>query len=436
MKKLALFDIDRTLAEGSIGVLFTNFLFKKGVFPRPCYQAINQAIKSNKAGKISYQTRGRIIIENWALGLKGLSKRYIDRQAQEFFKQHRRNIYPGAKDLIAYLKKKNYYIVGISRALEESLVPLQEYLGIQKIIGTQLEYNKDICSGRLLNKMWEEGAKRKALFEIFKKINLTTAESIAFGDTEDDYYMLKFVKFPISVNANKALEKISISRHWPIYADLRILLQDIKSGKLLPKLDWFQHYAKKYGYIMIGEKAISQSLKNDRPFLKVVARYVKKGGKILEAGCGLGRLAISLSLAGYKVTAIDKASDILDVAKINCLNFGRDIKLELADIFDLGKRFRANSFAAITHGGVLEHFSDNQIKIILDQQLRLAPLVIFSVPVKSQRNEKYFKKDQMGHRNLWSKAQWVEFLGNYYKIKEARIVSAARKDDLILVIKR
>ncbi len=40
----------------------------------------------------------------------------------------------------------------------------------------------------------------------------------------------------------------------------------------------------------------------------------------------------------------------------------------------------------------------------------------------------------MGHRHLWSKTQWVEFLKNYYKIKEARVVRAIRKDDLVIAL--
>ncbi len=438
MKKLALFDIDRTLAEGSIGVLFTNFLFQKNRFPKKCYQDINKAIKLNKAEKISYKKRGKIIIENWAEGFKGWSKKDILKQANEYFnKYHYKRVYPGARELVRHLKQKDYYVVGISRAFEEILLPAKKYLGISFIIGTKFTYDKNnICTGKLSNNMWEDGAKKVELMNVFKDTNLTTEESIAFGDTKDDYYMLNFVEFPITVNANKELEKIAVKKYWPIYTNLKVLLQDVKSGKLLPKVDWFHHYAKKYGYIIITEKDIQKSIKNDEPFVGIVKKYIKQGSKILETGCGLGRLAISLSLQGFKVLAIDNEKNILKAAKINCYNFGRDIKLELADMFEIDRRFKGYKFDAVTHGGVLEHFSDNQIKILLNKQFKIAPLIIFSVPIKSERNKFYFKNDKMGHRNLWNKNQWVKFLRNYYTVKEAKIVKSLRKDDLIVVLKK
>lgn len=435
MKKLVLLDIDRTLAEGSIGVLLTNYLFKKKLFPKKCYLEINKAIELNDKGKISYQKRGEIIIKNWAKGFKDWNKNKLLNLARDYFKkEHYKKIYDGAKELIGFLKKKNYYIVGISRAFEECLIPLKKYLGISLIIGTKFEYKNGVCTGKLLNKMWESGAKEKELMNVFKHANLTTDEAMAFGDTEDDYYMLKFVEFPITVNANKALEKIALKRHWAIYGNLKDLLRDLQSGKLFPKIGWFHHYSKKYNRIILNETMLKQVLLNDAPFVNVVKKCIKHGGRILEAGCGLGRTAISLSLNGFKVTAIDNDKDVLKIAKINCFNYGKSVKLWLLDIFELGKHFRSKQFDVVTHGGVLEHFSDNQIKLLLDEQLKVAPIIIFSVPIKSKRNNIYFKHDQMGHRHLWTKSQWIDFISNYYKIKEARISKSLRKDDLIMVI--
>ncbi len=435
MKKLALFDIDRTLAEGSIGVLCTNWLSKRKLFFNRYSNEINRAIKLNKNGKLSYKKRGEIIIKNWVEGFKGWNKEDILQEAKGYFKkEHYKRIYPGARDLMKYLKKNNYYIVGISRAFEECLIPLKNYLDVDYIVGTKFEYKRGKCTGKLLNKMWEAGAKEKELMEMFKHTNLTTEESIAFGDTEDDFYMLKFVEYPVTVNVNKTLEKIATEKHWPIYNNLKILLRDLKSGKFIPQQNWFHHYAKKYGHIIINDGMFKEAVRNDKSFIQVVKKYVKPKGKILEIGCGLGRTAINLSLNNFDVTAVDNEKDILKIAKINCYNFGKNIKLRLMDMFEIDKRYKAKSFKAVTHGGVLEHFSDNQIKIILDKQLKVAPLVIFSVPVKSKRNEKYFKNDIMGHRYLWSKTEWVNFLKNYYKIRETKIEKALRKDDLIIVV--
>ena len=435
MKKLALFDIDRTVAEGSIGVLLVQHLMKKGLFPKKDYQRITKAIKLNDAGKINFTKRGELIIKSWANGLKGLSKSQIEREAREFFEtKHKKEVYPGARQLVEYLKRKNYFVVGISRAFEEVLEPLGKYLKLNHVVGTRFEYKNGICTGNVLNQMWKPGAKEKELMNIFSSENLTTYESMAFGDTEDDYYMLKFVEYPITVNANKKLEKIATQKYWPIYNDLSLLLEDIKSGRFMPKIDWFGHYSRKYDRIIMNEKMLGNVIENDGKFIAILKKYAKPNAKVLEAGCGLGRTAVALSLAGYRVTAIDNDKGILRIARINCFNFGSNIRLMLLDFFDIDKRFKKWSFGAVTHEGVLEHFSDNQMKIILDKQLKVAPVIVFSVPVKSKRNDAYFKRDHVGHRNLWSKRDWVNFLKGKYSIKQATITPALRKDDLVMVI--
>lgn len=436
MKRLALFDVDRTLVEGSIGVAFTKFLVNKKIFPKKYYSDIEGAISLNKLGKMSFQKRGKMIIENWARGFKGQKKSDILKQAQIFFnKEKNRIVYSGAKELIEYLKKKNYYVIAISRTFEESLLPLQKYLGIQELAGTKFECNEDgKYTGRLANKMWEESAKKRELMEILKHTNLIFENSLAFGDTEDDYYMLNFAKYPITVNANRTLEKIAIKRNWPIYRDLKLLSRDLKSGKLMPQTDWLHHYLRKYGFVFMNDETAQFSSTNDKPFVDVVKKFIKPDGKILEVGCGLGRTAINLSLAGFHVTAIDSDSDILDVARINCINFGRNIKLKLMNLFDIDRYFKSKSFDVVTHGGVLEHFSDNQIKIALDKELIVAKRVIFSVPVRSKRNEGYFKRDIMGHRHLLTENEWRNFLKDYYLIKYSKVNRSLRKDDLIVVL--
>jgi phosphoserine phosphatase len=357
------------------------------------------------------------------------------KQAQEYFEQvHYKKVYPGAKELIRFLRKKDYLVIAISRAFEECLLPLQKYLGISLVIGTRFEYKKGGATGKLLNTMWKAGSKEKELMEIFKKKNLTTEDSIALGDTEDDFYMMKFVEFPISVNANRALEKMANQRHWPIYRNLVSLFDDLQSEKFFPKVDWYQHYREKYARLIMDDSMFEKSLINDRPFVNVVKRWVKPGTTILEAGTGLGRTAISLSRAGFKVKAIDNNEKMLQIARINCQNYGESVQLYKTDLFDIDQRFKPNQLSAITHGGVLEHYEDSQVRIILDMQLKIAPIVIFSVPIKSKRNDNYFQNDQIGHRNLWTQKQWINFLQHYYQIKEMRKTRSLRKDDLIVVI--
>ena len=84
--------------------------------------------------------------------------------------------------------------------------------------------------------------------------------------------------------------------------------------------------------------------------LPTVLSYLPKKGKILEAGCGLGKWLIYLHNNGYDVTGMDISKDALK--QIN--NYDESISLILGDVehTDLPDE----SFAAITSFGVVEHF--------------------------------------------------------------------------------
>ena len=200
------------------------------------------------------------------------------------------------------------------------------------------------------------------------------------------------------------------------------------------KEPWFEHYSKKYDKIEMDDHLFKDWLKDEEKYLKVVSEYVKPNCKILESGCGLGRTAIFMSRMGYKVTAIDDNKKMLDLAKNNAKKFGKNIKFKLVDLENVDKFFKKNSFDAITHQGILEHFPPNNIKEIIKKELKIAPLVIFSVPILSERNKKYFKGGLIKYRNLWNINFWERILKdfNVVEIFEAK----QRKDDLIVVIKR
>jgi len=138
----------------------------------------------------------------------------------------------------------------------------------------------------------------------------------------------------------------------------------------------------------------------------------------------------------YKITAIDNDPRLLEITKINVKNYGKKtkVKLEEMDFFEIKKKFKKDEFDAVTHQGVLEHFSPLLMKKLLDLQLEIAPLVIFSVPLKTEKNQEYFKFDQLGHRNLWEEKTWLEFLLDY-KIKDF-FTAEQRTDNLIVVLGR
>lgn len=83
--------------------------------------------------------------------------------------------------------------------------------------------------------------------------------------------------------------------------------------------------------------------------LTTVLSYLPKKGKILEAGCGLGKWLIYLHQHDYDVIGMDTSKDALSL--IN--NFDKSIPLILGNVEHTD--FPNESFEAITSFGVVEH---------------------------------------------------------------------------------
>ena len=90
-----------------------------------------------------------------------------------------------------------------------------------------------------------------------------------------------------------------------------------------------------------------------------IKKYFSKGSNILHAGCGGGQ--VDTDIAGYiHITALDISANALKIYK----NIhGADCKTVQGNIFSLP--FENDSFDGLYNLGVLEHFTQEEIKQIL-----------------------------------------------------------------------
>ncbi len=198
-------------------------------------------------------------------------------------------------------------------------------------------------------------------------------------------------------------------------------------------IDWYKHYTKtrKLEY---NKETFKKSFELYKKYLQKIKKYIKPKSKILECGCGPAKTIIAMSHLGYDITAIDNDKKVLALAKENAKIINSKIKFLHMDFFDIDKNFEKDSFDCITHQGVLEHFPKEKIKEIITKQLKIAPLIIFSVPIKSEASKKKFSKDTI-YRNMWTAEEWVKEILKDFKIKEHEVTKQIA-DVLIAVIER
>lgn len=125
-------------------------------------------------------------------------------------------------------------------------------------------------------------------------------------------------------------------------------------------------------------------------------------GRVLEVGAGTGSLSIFLSYLHPCVVSTDLSRRLIR----RCVRHNRRLhgraRFLAMDAFHLS--FPDASFDVAFSQGFLEHFSEEESALLLEEQTRVARYVVISVP-----NRAYGVRD-FGDERLWSRQQWEEFL--------------------------
>ena len=122
--------------------------------------------------------------------------------------------------------------------------------------------------------------------------------------------------------------------------------------------------------------------------------------RILEVGSGTGIMPTFLSWLGYDLSSVDNDREVLAQAEKLTDKLHGKCSYAYGDAFDLLAVFPKDSFDAVFSQGFFEHFSDDQIRALIRQQLAVSRTVIFSVP------SRYYRVLDFGNERLLSERDW------------------------------
>ena len=125
-------------------------------------------------------------------------------------------IYPGAFELIEKSRSIGLRQVVVTGALELSVKPLMQYLGITDYVANRLEFVNGIATGRLLPPVLAAATKASWIRTFAEREGLSLSDSYAYTDSMSDLPMLSVVGHPAAVNPDMRLRQTALHHDWPI----------------------------------------------------------------------------------------------------------------------------------------------------------------------------------------------------------------------------
>ena len=125
-------------------------------------------------------------------------------------------VFPGTFDLIQKSKKIGQRQVIITGALDFSVKPLMDFLGIDDYVANRLEFVNGHATGRLMPPVMASATKAKWIREYAERENINLSESYAYSDSISDLPMLSIVGHPVATNPDFRLKEVAMQHDWPI----------------------------------------------------------------------------------------------------------------------------------------------------------------------------------------------------------------------------
>ena len=128
----------------------------------------------------------------------------------------RPGIYPGTKALIDQSRRSGLRQVVVTGALEVSIRPLLDELGITEFVANRLEFVDSRATGRLSPPVVASASKALWIREYAEREGLSLNDSYAYADSMSDLPMLSVVGHPTAANPDVRLKSTARHHDWPV----------------------------------------------------------------------------------------------------------------------------------------------------------------------------------------------------------------------------
>jgi HAD superfamily hydrolase (TIGR01490 family) len=128
----------------------------------------------------------------------------------------RPGVFPGTYELLEKSRSLGLRQVVVTGALDVSVKPLMEHLGITEYVANRLEFVNGVATGRLLPPVMAAATKASWIRVYAEREGISLSDSYAYTDSMSDLPMLSVVGHPAAVNPDMRLRQTAIHHDWPV----------------------------------------------------------------------------------------------------------------------------------------------------------------------------------------------------------------------------
>lgn len=226
-RKIAFFDIDGTVFRSSLLIELVEKLIHENIFPKQAQEHFEDAYRKwlNREG--SYEAYIQAVIEAFSVHLKGVFYGDMADVGREVVAEHSKRVYRYTRDLIAQLKKQDYYTVAISQSPKAILDEFCKQYGFDKVYGRMYEIGPtDRFTGVVIDEHLIQN-KANIVSRVLERHDFIRTDSVAVGDTEGDISMLEAVEKPICFNPNSVLYTHAKRLNWQVVVERKDVIYQL-----------------------------------------------------------------------------------------------------------------------------------------------------------------------------------------------------------------
>jgi HAD superfamily hydrolase (TIGR01490 family) len=203
---VAIFDVDQTLVQGYTERCFFRYLVRRGLVSRPRALAY--------LGQVACRLRDRFQDKSY---LEGLQVEDVVSLAQRCYREDiAPRVSPAALACVLEHQAQGHAIALLSGSLSLLLTPLQEELGADWLIATELQRENGRFTGAIAGLHPRGPNKLRLLQELSEVQGFDLSQAYAYGDHIQDSYLFGSIGHPVAVNPSWRLKLKARKKRWPI----------------------------------------------------------------------------------------------------------------------------------------------------------------------------------------------------------------------------